>query len=218
MKTINAAASSATHSRRRARIADFGHLAERFAAERQRPSAEFHRRGRRRAAVSVQGDSALDWQACTFAPGARSAWHTHPAGQVLIVTDGVGWVQEEGGAKREIKPGDVVWCPPGVKHWHGATATTGVRHIAITGTVDGENMEEFDGTGHRRAVSEVRSGVGAGSASTPVNQHGNAQCPLVARFAATQQFGSFRSEADIQRAFATVLGRGAFHRSICTIH
>ena len=77
----------------------------------------------------------------TFAPGARSAWHTHPAGQVLIVTDGVGWVQEEGGAKREIKPGDVVWCPPGVKHWHGATATTAMRHIAITGTVDGKNVD-----------------------------------------------------------------------------
>jgi quercetin dioxygenase-like cupin family protein len=77
----------------------------------------------------------------TFAPGARSAWHTHPAGQILIVTDGVGWVQEEGGAKREIKPGDVVWCPPGVKHWHGATATIGMRHIAITGTVDGKNVD-----------------------------------------------------------------------------
>ena len=77
----------------------------------------------------------------TFAPGARSAWHTHPAGQVLIVTDGVGWVQEEGGTKREIKPGDVVWCPPGVKHWHGATATTAMRHIAISGTVNGKNVD-----------------------------------------------------------------------------
>jgi quercetin dioxygenase-like cupin family protein len=77
----------------------------------------------------------------TFAPGARSAWHTHPAGQVLIITDGVGWVQEEGGAKREVKPGDVVWCPPGVKHWHGATATNGMRHIAITGMVDGKNVD-----------------------------------------------------------------------------
>ena len=77
----------------------------------------------------------------TFAPGARSAWHTHPAGQILIVTDGVGWVQEEGGAKREIKPGDVVWCPPGIKHWHGATAASGMRHIAITGTVDGRNVD-----------------------------------------------------------------------------
>ena len=77
----------------------------------------------------------------TFAPGARSAWHTHPAGQVLIVTDGVGWVQEEGGRKREIKPGDVVWCPPGVKHWHGATVTSGMRHIAVTGTVGGKNVD-----------------------------------------------------------------------------
>ncbi len=77
----------------------------------------------------------------TFAPGARSAWHTHPAGQVLIVTDGMGWVQEEGGAKREIKPGDVVWCPPGVKHWHGATATSGMRHIAITSTFGGKNVD-----------------------------------------------------------------------------
>lgn len=77
----------------------------------------------------------------TFAPGARSAWHTHPAGQILIVTDGTGWVQEEGGEKREIKPGDVIWAPPGVKHWHGATATTGMRHIAITNMVDGKNVD-----------------------------------------------------------------------------
>jgi quercetin dioxygenase-like cupin family protein len=76
----------------------------------------------------------------TFAPGARSAWHTHPAGQLLIVTDGVGWVQEEGGPKREVKPGDVIWTPPGVRHWHGASATSGMRHIAITGTVDGKGV------------------------------------------------------------------------------
>jgi quercetin dioxygenase-like cupin family protein len=56
-----------------------------------------------------------------FAPGARSAWHTHPAGQILIITGGTGWVQEEGAEKREIKPGDVIWTPPGVKHWHGPT-------------------------------------------------------------------------------------------------
>lgn len=76
----------------------------------------------------------------TFAPGARSAWHTHPGGQVLIVTDGAGWVQEEGGERRDIKPGDVVWTPPGVKHWHGATASTAMRHIAITNMVDGKNV------------------------------------------------------------------------------
>ena len=77
----------------------------------------------------------------TFEPGARSAWHTHPAGQLLIVTSGTGWVQEEGGAKREIKPGDVIWTPPGVKHWHGATATNSMSHIAITNMVNGKNVE-----------------------------------------------------------------------------
>jgi quercetin dioxygenase-like cupin family protein len=77
----------------------------------------------------------------TFEPGARSAWHTHPAGQVLIVTSGTGWVQEEGGEKREIKPGDVIWTPPGVKHWHGATATNFMSHIAITNMADGKNVD-----------------------------------------------------------------------------
>jgi quercetin dioxygenase-like cupin family protein len=77
----------------------------------------------------------------TFVPGARSAWHTHPAGQILIITAGTGWVQEEGGEKREIKPGDVIWTPPGVKHWHGATATTSMSHIAITNVVDGRNVD-----------------------------------------------------------------------------
>jgi quercetin dioxygenase-like cupin family protein len=77
----------------------------------------------------------------TFEPGARSAWHTHPAGQVLIVTSGTGWVQEEGGEKQVIRPGDVVWTPPGVKHWHGATATNGVSHIAITNLRDGRNVD-----------------------------------------------------------------------------
>ena len=67
----------------------------------------------------------------TFAPGARSAWHTHPLGQTLIVTSGVGWTQCWGGAKEEIRPGDVISCPPGVKHWHGATPTTAMTHIAI---------------------------------------------------------------------------------------
>ena len=77
----------------------------------------------------------------TFEPGARSAWHTHPAGQVLIVTFGTGWVQEEGGRKREIKPGDVIWTPPGVKHWHGASATNSMSHIAISNMRDGTNVD-----------------------------------------------------------------------------
>jgi quercetin dioxygenase-like cupin family protein len=67
----------------------------------------------------------------TFEPGARSAWHTHPLGQTLIVVSGLGWTQCWGGEKVEIRPGDVIWCPPGHKHWHGATATTAMSHIAI---------------------------------------------------------------------------------------
>jgi quercetin dioxygenase-like cupin family protein len=67
----------------------------------------------------------------TFEPGARSNWHTHPLGQTLIVVSGVGWTQCWGEPKHEIRPGDVIWCPPGHKHWHGATATTAMSHIAI---------------------------------------------------------------------------------------
>jgi quercetin dioxygenase-like cupin family protein len=77
----------------------------------------------------------------TFEPGARSAWHTHPLGQTLIVTARTGWVQQEGREKQEIKPGDVIWIPPGVKHWHGATATNGMTHIAIQEEVDGKNVD-----------------------------------------------------------------------------
>jgi quercetin dioxygenase-like cupin family protein len=73
----------------------------------------------------------------TFQPGARSAWHTHPLGQTLIVTAGTGWVQQEGGDKREIRVGDVIWTPPGIKHWHGASATSAMTHLAIQEAQDG---------------------------------------------------------------------------------
>jgi quercetin dioxygenase-like cupin family protein len=77
----------------------------------------------------------------TFEPGARTAWHTHPLGQTLIVTAGAGLVQSWGGPVQEIRPGDVVWIPPGIKHWHGAAATTGMTHIAITETLDGKTVD-----------------------------------------------------------------------------
>jgi len=76
----------------------------------------------------------------TFAPGARSAWHTHPAGQRLIVTEGAGRTQQWGGPIEEIRAGDVLWCPPGVKHWHGASPTSAMTHIALTGVRDGHNV------------------------------------------------------------------------------
>jgi len=77
----------------------------------------------------------------TFEPGARTAWHTHPLGQTLIVTAGLGWVQREGGPVEEVRPGDVVWFPPGLKHWHGASPTTAMTHIAIQESVSGKNVD-----------------------------------------------------------------------------
>lgn len=77
----------------------------------------------------------------TFEPGARTAWHTHPLGQTLIVTFGTGWTQREGGPVEEIRPGDVIWIPAGEKHWHGATPTTAMSHIAIAEKLDGKAVE-----------------------------------------------------------------------------
>ena len=77
----------------------------------------------------------------TFEPGARTAWHTHPLGQTLIVTAGVGRVQREGGPVEEIRPGDVIWFPPGEKHWHGASPTTFMTHIAIQEQLDGKTVD-----------------------------------------------------------------------------
>lgn len=73
----------------------------------------------------------------TFEPGARTAWHTHPLGQTLIVMSGLGWVQREGGSIEDIRPGDVVWFAPGEKHWHGATPTTAMSHIAVQEKLNG---------------------------------------------------------------------------------
>jgi quercetin dioxygenase-like cupin family protein len=77
----------------------------------------------------------------TFEPGARTAWHVHPLGQTLIVTAGYGWVQSWGGPAEEIRPGDVITCPPGEKHWHGATPTTAMTHIAIQEKLNGKVVE-----------------------------------------------------------------------------
>ena len=96
----------------------------------------------------------------TFEPGARTAWHTHPLGQTLIVTAGCGWVQRDGGPVDEIHPGDVVWFPPGEKHWHGATAMTAMTHIAIQEQLDGKTvdwMEKVSDEQYRRATAARRS-------------------------------------------------------------
>jgi quercetin dioxygenase-like cupin family protein len=89
----------------------------------------------------------------TFEPGARTAWHTHPLGQTLIVTAGCGWAQREGGPVEDIRPGDVVWFAPGEKHWHGAAPTTAMSHIAIQERLDGSAvlwMEHVTDAQYRR--------------------------------------------------------------------
>jgi len=91
----------------------------------------------------------------TFEPGARTAWHTHPLGQTLIVTSGCGWVQREGGPIEEIRPGDVVWFEPGEKHWHGATPQTAMTHIAIAESLNGKAvdwMEKVPEAQYKRAT------------------------------------------------------------------
>jgi quercetin dioxygenase-like cupin family protein len=77
----------------------------------------------------------------TFEPGARTAWHTHPLGQTLLIASGLGWVQREGGPVEEVRPGDVVWFPPGLKHWHGASPANAMTHIAIQESLNGKNVD-----------------------------------------------------------------------------
>ena len=89
----------------------------------------------------------------TFEPGARTNWHTHPLGQTLIVTSGCGWVRSEGGPKVEIRAGDVVWCPPNERHWHGATPTTAMTHVAIVEALDGKAVEWMEKVGDEEYVA-----------------------------------------------------------------
>ena len=91
----------------------------------------------------------------TFEPGARSAWHIHPLGQHLIVVSGCGWTQCWGGPKKEIRAGDVISCPCGKKHWHGATATTGMSHIAIQEALDGKAVEWMEKVTDEQYLSDV---------------------------------------------------------------
>ena len=91
----------------------------------------------------------------TFEPGARSAWHTHPLGQALVVTAGCGWIQCWGGPKKEIRPGDVISCDCGEKHWHGATSTTGMSHIAIQEWLDGRPVDWLEQVSDEQYLSEI---------------------------------------------------------------
>jgi quercetin dioxygenase-like cupin family protein len=91
--------------------------------------------------IEAPGPARVRGASVTFEPGARTAWHTHPLGQTLIVTFGLGWAQREGGTIEEIRQGDVVWFAPNEKHWHGATPTIAMTHIAIQEALDGKVVE-----------------------------------------------------------------------------
>ena len=105
------------------------------------PADYFTGRVRIDSAFARSGPARVGGAIVTFEPGARTAWHTHSLGQTLIVTAGFGWTQRDGGPVEEIRPGDVVWFEPGEKHWHGATASTGMTHIAIAEALDGKVVE-----------------------------------------------------------------------------
>ncbi|MCE9548722.1 MAG: cupin domain-containing protein [Planctomycetia bacterium] len=98
----------------------------------------------------------------TFEPGSRTAWHTHPLGQTLIVTAGCGWAQRWEGPVEEIRPGDVIWFPPGENHWHGATATTAMTHIAIVEKADGKTADWLE---------QVTNAQYLGHVAQPADQH-----------------------------------------------
>lgn len=107
----------------------------------QGPAEYFTGKVRVDAPFKGTGPARVSGASVTFEPGARTAWHAHPLGQTLIVSAGTGWVQEQGQPVRLIKPGDTVWIPPNVRHWHGATASTGMTHIAIAEAQDGKVVE-----------------------------------------------------------------------------
>jgi quercetin dioxygenase-like cupin family protein len=94
----------------------------------------------------------------TFEPGARTAWHTHPLGQTLIITSGLGWVQTEGGLVQEVRPGDIVWFSPDEKHWHGASSTAAMTHIAVQEALNGKavNWLEHVSEEQYRAGAQAR--------------------------------------------------------------
>lgn len=124
----------------------------------------------------------------SFEPGARSAWHTHPAGQRLLVTSGVGLVQEWGKPMQEIRPGDVIVCPPGIKHWHGAAPTSAMTHLAVTGSVDGKSVQWLEKVTDEQYSAQGSQVLNAEPATQPVSETLSAKqqaIPLMAAATAT---------------------------------
>lgn len=111
------------------------------------PSDYFTGRVRLDSPFATSAPARVGGATVTFEPGARTAWHTHPLGQTLIVTAGLGWAQREGEPVEEIRPGDIVWFEPGEKHWHGASPTTAMTHVAIAEVLDGRAADWLEKVG-----------------------------------------------------------------------
>lgn len=135
----------------------------------------------------------------TFEPGARSAWHRHPAGQRLVVTSGVGLTQEWGKDVQQIRAGDVVWCPPGVKHWHGGSPTSAMTHLTVTGAVDGQTVTWLE-----KVIDEQYN---AGGAVGPRGPAPMTEQALSARQQAIPPIAAFMATSDLP-ALATALNAG----------
>jgi quercetin dioxygenase-like cupin family protein len=97
--------------------------------------------------IAVHEPGRVSIGSVTFEPGSRTAWHTHPLGQTLIIVSGFGWVQRDGGPIEEVRPGDVIYFPPGLKHWHGGTSTTAMTHLAIQESLNGKNVDWMEKVG-----------------------------------------------------------------------
>ncbi|RYD49573.1 MAG: cupin domain-containing protein, partial [Verrucomicrobiaceae bacterium] len=133
----------------------------------------------------------------TFEPGARSAWHTHPVGQRLVVTSGLGRTQEWGKSVQEIRPGDVVWCPPGVKHWHGAAPTTAMTHLALTGAVEGMSVTWLE-----KVTDDQYDAAGAVAPQGPKAM--TVEQPLSARQQVIPLIASFMAASDMPKLNAAL--------------
>jgi quercetin dioxygenase-like cupin family protein len=150
MLSVASAAQSTSNQHRNASVAATTHKSKEHRMDIQRigskpsvegPSDWFTGSVRVDALFDAEDPSRVSGASVTFEPGARTAWHTHPLGQHLIITAGLGWVQQEGGPIQEVRPGDVVWFPPGVRHWHGASPKTAMTHIAIQEAQNGSPVE-----------------------------------------------------------------------------
>lgn len=129
----------------------------------------------------------------TFEPGARSAWHVHPRGQVLIVTAGAGLTQEWGGPVQELRPGDVVRCPPGVKHWHGAAPTSAMTHLAVTGSVDGTSVTWMEKVTDEQYVAPGTPALERQEAMAERLSSKQKAIPLIASFMATSDMAKLNA-------------------------